>query len=102
MLLALALLTLHVEVVAVADGRLEEHSDGVGELGVALIGESGQREVLVSAVVDSEVADLGLGESVVSGLNHCARNFCVESKLSYLTKSKEFKILIKIRSDMPN
>ena len=52
-------LTLDVEIIAVPDGTLEENTDGVGQLGVALFAQSGQRVVLVGAVIDDEVTDFG-------------------------------------------
>ena len=65
------ILTLHVEVVAVPYSGLKKDTDREGKLGIALITESGEREVLVRSVIDSEVAHLSLSESVlISGLDH--------------------------------
>ena len=69
-------LTLNIEVVAVPDGGLEENTDRVGKLLIALVAESGEREVLVGLVIDGEVTDLSLGEGVCLGsLNH-SLSFC--------------------------
>ena len=57
--------TLDIEIVTVANGRLQEDSNGVGQLFVAIVSKGGQAEVLVSAIIDGEVADLRLCERVV-------------------------------------
>ena len=57
--------TLDIEVVTVANGRLQEDSNGVGQLLVAFVSKGGQAEVLVGAIIDGEVADLRLCERVV-------------------------------------
>ena len=53
-------LTLDIEIVAIPDCALQEHTDRIRQLLEALIAKSRQREILVSAIIDLEVTDLGL------------------------------------------
>ena len=64
------ILTLDVEVVAVADGGLEEDANRVGKLGVAIVAKGWKGVVLEGAIADGEIADERLSEGMVLCLDH--------------------------------
>lgn len=65
-------ITFNIEVVAVSDGALEQHSDRERQFGVTWILERGHVEELIGLVADGEVLE-DVSEGVSSSFYHLDR-----------------------------